>query len=98
MRSGKWWVRLLSMVFPVPKERRIELDAVGKDVWMMCDGEHSLADMIETFQQKHKLMRAEAEWSLRNYLRDLGRRGLVGFAIENPENADNTRRQSGGKK
>jgi hypothetical protein len=90
-RSNKLWVRVLGLVFPVPKERRIELDAVGKDVWMLCDGEHTLAMMIEEFQHKHKLMRAEAEWSLRNYLRDLGKRGLVGFAVEqtaNPSNMD----------
>lgn len=88
-RRGDWWVRLLSALFPIPRERRIELDSVGKQVWDLCDGEHSLRQMIEVFQQLHKLTRAEAEWSLRNYLKDLGKRGLVGFAVEASEESKN---------
>ena len=84
-RRGDRWVRLLSALFPIPRERRIELDSVGKQVWDLCDGEHSLRQMIEVFQQLHKLTRAEAEWSLRNYLKDLGKRGLVGFAVASRE-------------
>ena len=81
-RSGRWTIRLLSALFPIPKERRIELDSVGKQVWELCDGEHTLRDMIEVFRKRHKLTYTEAEWSLRNYLRDLGKRGLVGFMVE----------------
>jgi len=81
-RSRAGWVRLLSTLFPIPRERRIELDSVGRQVWELCDGEHTLRDMIDVFQKRHKLTRTEAEWSLRNYLRDLGKRGLVGFAVE----------------
>lgn len=81
-RRGDWWVRALSAIFPIPRERRIELDSVGRQVWELCDGEHSLRQLIEAFQVRHKLTRAEAEWSLRNYLRDLGKRGLVGFVVE----------------
>lgn len=81
-RRRDWWVKLLSAFFPVPRERRVELDSVGKQVWGLCDGEHTLREMIEEFQRVHKLTRAEAEWSLRNYLRDLGKRGLVGFAVD----------------
>jgi hypothetical protein len=81
-RREAWWVRLLAIVFPIPRERRIELDSVGKQVWELCDGEHTLKEMIGVFQRRHKLTRMEAEWSLRNYLRDLGKRRLVGFAVE----------------
>lgn len=81
-RREDWWVRLVGVVFPIPRERRIELDMVGKQVWELCDGEHTLREMIGVFQREHKLTRGEAEWSLRNYLRDLGKRGLVGFVVE----------------
>ena len=77
-----WWARLLAVVLPIPRERLVELDAVGAEVLDLCDGEHRLLDMINLFQQHHKLTRAEAEWSLRTYLRDLGRRRIVGFAVE----------------
>lgn len=84
-RREDWWVKLLGVVVPIPRERRIELDSVGKQVWELCDGEHTLREMIEEFQREHKLTRAEAEWSLRNYLRELGKRGLVGFVVKDRE-------------
>lgn len=82
-RRQDWWIRLLSLVFHIPGRRSIELDAVGREVWELCDGEHTLRDMTVVFQERHKLTRAEAEWSLRTYLRDLGKRRLVGFAVDN---------------
>ncbi len=81
-RREAWWVRLLNVVVPVPRERIFELDEVGRELWALCDGEHTLEDMIQAFVDHHKLTRAEADWSLRTYLRDLGKRGLVGFAVE----------------
>jgi len=84
-RRNDWWIRALTAVLPIPRERRIELDAVGKQVWEMCDGEPTLRDIIEMFQERHKLTRMEAEWSLRNYLKDLGKRNLVGFVVEKRE-------------
>ena len=81
-RREVWWVKLLSAFFPVPRERMVELDAVGEEVWELCDGKHSLREMIQVFQERHKLTRAEAEWSLRTYLRDLGKRNLVAFVVD----------------
>jgi hypothetical protein len=81
-RRREWWARLLALVFPIPKVRPVELDAVGEEVWELCDGEHTLRQMIDIFRERHKLTRAEAEWSLRTYLRDLGKRSLVAFAVE----------------
>jgi hypothetical protein len=84
-RRREWWVRALSVVLPIPKRRPIELDEVGRQVWEMCDGEHTLREMVKAFQARHKLSRAEAEWSLRTYLRDLGKRGLVAIAVQKTE-------------
>jgi hypothetical protein len=84
-RREAWWVRLLNVVVPIPRERITELDQVGRELWELCDGEHTLEDLIELFVERHKLTRAEAEWSLRTYLRDLGKRHLVGFAVEKAE-------------
>ncbi|MGD0110926.1 MAG: PqqD family protein [Armatimonadota bacterium] len=83
-RRREWWAKILAVVFPIPKERRLELDEAGREVWDLCDGEHTLREMIKVFQDRHKLTRAEAEWSLRTYLRDLGKRNLIFIAIEKP--------------
>jgi hypothetical protein len=84
-RRREWWVRALSVFLPIPKRRPIELDPIGREVWELCDGEHTLREMVKVFQERHKLSRAEAEWSLRTYLRDLGKRGLVVIAVEKPK-------------
>ena len=90
-RREAWWVKLLGVFVPIPRERVLELDGVGEQVWELCDGEHTLRDMIGAFQERHKLTRAEAEWSLRTYLRDLGKRRLVAFAVEKPKESEGER-------
>jgi len=80
-RRPEWWVRALSVLLPIPKRRPLELDPLGREVWELCDGEHTLRQMVKVFEERHKLSRAEAEWSLRTYLRDLAKRGLVAIAI-----------------
>jgi hypothetical protein len=90
-RRRDWWIRLLSAFLPIPRERLIELDAAGEQVWDLCDGEQSLKAMIAIFQEQHKLTRVEAEWSLRTYLRDLGKRGLVGFVVDKAAASDRRR-------
>jgi hypothetical protein len=72
---------LLSLVFMIPKQRQVVLDAVGAGVWRLCDGEHSVADLIAAVQEEHRLNRKEAEASITAYLRRLGKRGLVAFAV-----------------
>jgi hypothetical protein len=84
-RRREGWVRALSVFLPIPKRRPIELDPIGREVWELCDGEHTLREMVKVFQERHKLSRAEAEWSLRTYLRDLGKRGLVVIAVQKPQ-------------
>jgi len=90
-RRREWWIRALSVLLPIPGERLIELDAAGEEVWDLCDGEHTLREMIGVFQERHKLTRAEAEWSLRTYLKDLGKRGMVGFVVEKADSREGER-------
>ena len=83
--------RLLSLLFVVSKEKQIVLDGVGSDVWELCDGEHTVEDLIERIASKYKLERREAEVSLTNYLRQLGRRRLIGILIGGEEAHGNHR-------
>lgn len=78
--------RLASMLFHVPKTRQLVLDdEVGSSVWQICDGEHSLKQIVDFLCVKYKLTRKEAEVSVTEFLRQLGKRRLVGFAIEKRE-------------
>ena len=82
-RQDTWRVRLLSKVFYIPKERTITLDEVGTEVWQMCNGRTTVAQMIESLGKKYTLDRKEAEISLLSYLKTLGQKRFVGFLIEN---------------
>ena len=77
-----WKIKLLSKFFYIPKDRKISLDEVGSQVWVMCDGETRVKDIIDALRKKYKLNRKEAEISLVTYLRELGKKGLVGFAVD----------------
>jgi hypothetical protein len=80
-RRSDWIGRLLSLVFIVPKERGIVLDAVGEAVWKVCDGEHTVEQLIRQVGEQYKLNPKEAEVSLTAYLRQLGKRNLIGLAL-----------------
>jgi len=84
-RRTDWVGRALALVFAVPKERKIALDQVGADIWELCDGRHTVEDIIAALTRKYRLNRKEAEVSLTAYLRQLGRRGLIGFAVPKPK-------------
>jgi len=73
--------RVMAFVFYVPKLRPIVLDEVGTRVWHLCDGERTVADIVETLRQEYKLGRREVEVSLTEYLRTLGKRGMIGFLV-----------------
>jgi hypothetical protein len=78
--------RIASMLFHVPKTRQLLLDdEVGSSVWKICDGEHTLKQIVDFLCEKYKLTRKEAEVSVTEFLRQLGKRRLVGFAIEKRE-------------
>jgi len=57
--------------------RKLELDALGSQVWHWIDGSRTTAELIETFARSHKISNQEAEQSVTLFLRELGRRGLI---------------------
>ncbi|HVF10402.1 MAG TPA: PqqD family protein [Abditibacteriaceae bacterium] len=77
-----WKTRLLNIFFQVPRERRVVLDAIGSDVWQMLDGQNTIGHIAKAVAGKYKLNAREAELSLQQFFKDLGRRGYIGFMIE----------------
>jgi len=76
-----WWIRIVSKLFMLPKSRVIVLDEVGSFVWNLCDGYNSIDTIVRALCNKYKLTRKEAETSLLEYFRKLGKRGIIGFAV-----------------
>lgn len=91
-RQENWKTRLLSKVFYIPERRSITLDEVGTEVWQMCDGQTTVAQMIDRLRERYKLDRKEAEVSLLSYLKTLGQKRFVGFLVDR----DRAARKGGG--
>jgi TATA-binding protein-associated factor Taf7 len=73
--------KVLSFLFYVPKSRPVTLDIVGARVWELCDGEHTVDDLVEELVEEHRLHRREAEVSLTEFLKMLGKRNMVAFIV-----------------
>lgn len=61
----------------VPK--KLQLDALGTEVWDLIDGRRSVRKIIQRFAETHRLHPREAEVSVTRFLRELGKRGLIGL-------------------
>ncbi|NLC55290.1 MAG: PqqD family protein [Armatimonadetes bacterium] len=82
-RRQDWLGRIANIFFAIPKKRQLILDdEVGATVWSICDGEHTIRNIVDHLCKHYKLTRKEAEVSVTEFLRQLGRRRLVGFAVE----------------
>jgi hypothetical protein len=59
--------------------RKLQLDELGTSVWAMIDGNCSVRQLISIFATSHQLEPREAEVAVTQFLRELGRRGLIGM-------------------
>ena len=82
-RPQNWKTKLVGLLVPLPSERDIALDAIGGDVWRMCDGQTTIRAIASRLSDKYQLAPREAEISVGQFFKDLGRRGFVAFAKEN---------------
>jgi len=80
-RRKDWMGGVLGFMFSVPQSKPVQLDEVGSLVWNLCDGDHTVSDIVGELVNEYKLNRREVEVSLTQYLQTLGKRGMVGFAV-----------------
>lgn len=62
-----------------PIEKKLQLDELGTAVWEQINGERSVKQVIQWFAKKHQLHIKEAEVSVTSFLRELGKRGVIGL-------------------
>jgi len=62
-----------------PPMARLQLDRLGAGVWSMLDGQTPLRRVAAAFAEIHRLERKEAEVAVTQFVRELGRRGLIGL-------------------
>jgi len=81
-RRGDLSGKALGWLFMVPEQKPVELDELGSLVWHHCDGNNTVAKIVEVLASRYKLSRHEVELTLTEYLRMLGKRGMVGFMVD----------------
>jgi hypothetical protein len=59
--------------------RKLELDKLGSSVWDLVNGKRSVRQLIQIFAETHQLQSREAEVAVTQFIRELGRRGLIGL-------------------
>jgi hypothetical protein len=59
--------------------KKLHLDELGTAVWDLMDGRCSVRRVIQGFAGKYQLHIKEAEVAVTRFLRELGRRGLIGL-------------------
>ncbi|MEM1211857.1 MAG: PqqD family protein [Planctomycetota bacterium] len=73
--------RLLRMALPLRDEKGIELDELGKRVWLDCNGSRTVERITERFAERHGLRFHEARVSVMAFLEMLLKRSLIGVAV-----------------
>lgn len=61
------------------RQKKVELDNLGTEVWQMIDGHCTVGRMAVRFARAHKLSQAEAESAVTQFLHTLGKRGIIGM-------------------
>ena len=59
--------------------KKFQLDELGTAVWNLMDGKRSVRQLVKIFAGTHRLEPREAEVSVTQFIRELGRRGLIGM-------------------
>lgn len=83
--TNNWAMKILTFFLPLSEEerkKRVALDPLGSDVWRLCDGKTTIAQISKSLQDGYKLKAPEAELSLRQFFQTLGKRGYIAFAVE----------------
>lgn len=77
-----WFAGILKRINITPdirRMRKLQLDILGTSVWNLVDDTTSVMDISTSFARLHQLYPREAEISVIQFLRELGRRGIIGM-------------------
>ncbi len=80
----KPWIAELAKRFGAasnaPPGRQLELDELGTRTWELIDGNRSVRAIVRQFASQTRVHPKEAEAAVTRFLRELGRRGIIGMA------------------
>ncbi len=82
----KPWLAELRRRFGPPQTdaplKQLELDELGTLTWDLMDGTLKFSDIVSRFSRRTQVHPKEAEAAVAQFIRELGRRGLIGLKNE----------------
>ena len=82
-RRRPWWlVPPISWAVKPAAEKTMRLDALGAEVWRLCDGERTVERVIDEFAASHRLTFHESRAAVTTYIRRLVERGVLVIAAD----------------
>ena len=82
VRVRPWFVRMaqrLGWNSDAPIIKKLQLDELGTATWKLMDGERTVKQIVREFGARYQLQSKEAEVSVTAFIRELGRRGIIGL-------------------
>ncbi len=82
VRTKPWFVRLARRMGWDPDKplmKKLQLDELGTVVWRLIDGKKSVREIVKAFAGEYQLHTREAEISVTTFIRELGKRGIIGL-------------------
>ena len=73
------WIRRFRGASDGARLKKLQLDALGTAVWDLLDGRRTVGQVIQGFTAMQRLHPKEANVAVTLFLRELGKRGLIGL-------------------
>lgn len=73
------WIRRFGGASDGGRIKKLQLDELGTAVWDLLDGSRSVGQVIQHFTAMQRLHPKEATVAVTLFLRELGKRGLIGL-------------------
>ena len=73
------WIRRFGGVSDGVRIKKLQLDELGTAVWDLLDGKQTVDQVIQRFTAMQRLHPKEATVAVTLFLRELGKRGLIGM-------------------
>jgi len=88
-RKKPWYMAPpLSWIIPARPTQALTLDAIGSEIWGLCNGQRTVEDVVDIFALRYRLSFHEARISVTEYLKTLIQRSVLAIAMQT-ENEDN---------
>ena len=71
------WSRFLGHFLKLSKQKSVELDELGTEIYEMCDGVNTVEDIIDSHQQRWKLSFFESRAMVLQFMKQMMRRNLI---------------------